>query len=113
VRGHHERWDGAGKPDALAGEKIPLGARIIAVAETFEALTAGRGCPRLEALSALDRITRAAGSEFDPAAVDALGQSIRDGSLELFIPELALPATAQGVAENVLAPQPSLLRDIS
>src|SRR6266550_1367654 len=94
VRGHHERWDGAGKPDGLPGEKIPLGARIIAVAETYEALTAGRGCERLEALVALDRVAERAGTELDPAVVEALGQSIRDGSLELFIPELALPATA-------------------
>jgi diguanylate cyclase (GGDEF)-like protein/putative nucleotidyltransferase with HDIG domain len=100
VRGHHERWDGAGKPDALVGEKIPLGARIIAVAEMYEALTAGRGCDRLEALVAFDRITEGAGTEFDPASVEALGQSIRDGSLELYIPTLALPATVQPPADT-------------
>jgi diguanylate cyclase (GGDEF)-like protein len=101
VRGHHERWDGAGKPDALAGEKIPLGARIIAVAEMYEALTAGRDCERLEALRAFDRVSEGAGSEFDPAVVEALGQSIRDGSLELFIADLALPAVAEVVADQV------------
>lgn len=104
VRGHHERWDGAGKPDALAGEKIPLGARIIAVAEMYEALTAGRDCERLEALRAFDRVTEGAGSEFDPAVVEALGQSIRDGSLELFIADLALPAVAEVVADPVPVP---------
>jgi len=107
VRGHHERWDGAGKPDALAGEKIPLGARIIAVAEMYEALTAGRDCERLEALRAFDRVSEGAGSEFDPAVVEALGQSIRDGSLELFIADLALPAVAEVVADPV--PVPALL----
>ena len=107
VRGHHERWDGGGKPDALVGEKIPLGARIIAVAEMYEALTAGRGCDRLEALIAFDRITEGAGSEFDPAIVEALGQSIRDGSLDLYIPLLALPAVAEPVVEP--APVPTLL----
>ena len=104
VRGHHERWDGAGKPDALAGEKIPLGARIIAVAEMYEALTAGRDCERLEALRAFDRVSEGAGSEFDPAVVEALGQSIRDGSLELFIADLALPAVAEVVADPVPVP---------
>ncbi|HVC77228.1 MAG TPA: diguanylate cyclase [Candidatus Micrarchaeaceae archaeon] len=104
VRGHHERWDGTGKPDALAGEKIPLGARILAVAETYEALTAGRGCERLEALRAFDRVTELAGTEFDPAVVEALGQSIRDGSLELFIADLALPAVAEVVVEPVPVP---------
>jgi putative nucleotidyltransferase with HDIG domain len=104
VRGHHERWDGAGKPDALAGEKIPLGARIIAVAEMYEALTAGRGVERLEALRAFDRVSEGAGSEFDPAVVEALGQSIRDGSLELFIADLAFPAVAEVVADPVQVP---------
>ena len=106
VRGHHERWDGAGKPDALAGEKIPLGARIIAVAEMYEALTAGRDCQRLEALKAFDRVSEGAGSEFDPAVVEGLGQSIRDGSLELFIADLALPAVAEVFPEP--APVPAL-----
>ena len=107
VRGHHERWDGAGKPDALAGEKIPLGARIIAVAEMYEALTAGRDCERLEALRAFDRVSEGAGSEFEPAVVEGLGQSIRDGSLELFIADLALPAVAEVVGDPV--PVPALL----
>jgi len=107
VRGHHERWDGAGKPDALAGEKIPLGARVIAVAEMYEALTAGRDCERLEALRAFDRVSEGAGSEFDPAVVEGLGQSIRDGSLELFIADLALPAVAEVVGAPV--PVPALL----
>ena len=107
VRGHHERWDGAGKPDALAGEKIPLGARIIAVAEMYEALTAGRDCERLEALRAFDRVRVGAGSEFDPAVVEGLGQSIRDGSLELFIADLALSAVAEVVADP--DPVPALL----
>ena len=109
VRGHHERWDGGGKPDALGGEKIPLGARIIAVAEVYEAVTAGRGCERLEALAAFDRITEGAGSEFDPAMAEALGQSIRDGSLELFSPVLALPA----IAEATVAPPPVAALKIS
>jgi putative nucleotidyltransferase with HDIG domain len=104
VRSHHERWDGTGKPDALAGDKIPLGARIIAVAEMYEASTAGRGCERLEALKAFDRVSAAGGTEFDPAVVQALGQSIRDGSLELFIADLALPAIAEVVAEPVRVP---------
>ena len=107
VRSHHERWDGTGKPDALAGEKVPLGARIIAVAEMYEALTAGRGCERLEALRAFDRLSEGAGTEFDPAIVEALGQSIRDGSLELFIADLALPAVAEVIPEP--APQPARL----
>jgi diguanylate cyclase (GGDEF)-like protein/putative nucleotidyltransferase with HDIG domain len=108
VRSHHERWDGGGKPDGLAGEKIPLGGRIIAVAETFEALTAGRGFERQSATVALERITEGAGSEFDPAVVEALGKALRDGSLDLVTPDLALPATALPVVELPAQAQPAL-----
>jgi diguanylate cyclase (GGDEF)-like protein len=94
VRGHHERWDGSGKPDGLAGETIPIGARIIAVAEVYEALTAGRGCTQLSGPAALERVTGASGSEFDPAIVEALRRSVQDGSLDLATPQEALPATA-------------------
>jgi diguanylate cyclase (GGDEF)-like protein/putative nucleotidyltransferase with HDIG domain len=94
VRHHHERWDGDGMPDRLAGDKIPLGARILAVAEVYEAMTAGRGCTRLGPPSALDRVTEGSGSEFDPLIVEALRRSVQDGSLDLATPEEALPVSA-------------------
>jgi putative nucleotidyltransferase with HDIG domain len=109
VRSHHERWDGAGKPDGLAGEKIPLGGRIIAVAETFEALTAGRGFERQTANVALERVIEGSGSEFDPAVVEALGKALRDGSLDLVTPDLSLPATALPVVDLAAEPQTALL----
>jgi diguanylate cyclase (GGDEF)-like protein len=108
IRGHHERWDGKGKPDGLAGEKIPLGSRIIAAAEAYEAMTAGRGCERLAPVAALERITEGSGTEFDPAIVEALGRTIRDGSLDLVTPDLALPAVAQPIID--LAPEPQAAR---
>ena len=108
IRGHHERWDGKGKPDGLAGEKIPFGSRIIAVAEAYEAMTAGRGCERLAPVAALERITERSGTEFDPAIVEALGRTIRDGSLDLVTPDLALPAVAQPIVD--LAPEPQATR---
>lgn len=104
IRGHHERWDGKGKPDGLVGEKTPLGARIIATAEAFEALTAGRGGDRLAPMEALDRITEGSGTEFDPAVVEALGRAVRDGSLDLITPDLSLPALPLAVID--LAPEP-------
>jgi diguanylate cyclase (GGDEF)-like protein len=108
IRGHHERWDGTGKPDGLSGEKIPQGARVIAVSEMYEALTAGRGCERMEPTAALDRVTQGSGSEFDPAIVEALGRALREGSLDLVTPDLALPAVAQPVLD--LAPEPHAAR---
>jgi putative nucleotidyltransferase with HDIG domain len=109
IRGHHERWDGKGKPDGLVGEKIPVGARILSVAETYEMLTAGRGIARVAPTVALDRITEGSGTEFDPSIVEALGRTLRDGSLDLVTPDLALPAVAQAVVELASEPQPPLL----
>lgn len=72
IRHHHERWDGKGYPDGLAGEAIPLGARIVAVAETYDHITAGSGWREpLDDFSATQEIARCAGSQFDPAVVQA------------------------------------------
>jgi hypothetical protein len=73
IRHHHERWDGWGAPDGLTGEAIPLGARIIAVAETYEALIASR--PYREALNptqARDALKALAGTQLDPKVVGVL-----------------------------------------
>jgi hypothetical protein len=82
VRHHHERWDGAGYPDRLAGEAIPLGARIFAVADAFDAMTSDR--PYRAALSwevALAELVRFRGAQFDPRAVDAFERLVADGTL--------------------------------
>jgi two-component system cell cycle response regulator len=72
VRASHERWDGAGYPDNLQGDAIPIGARIIAVADAFAAMTAGRPYrPARTVEEALDELRREAGAQFDPAVVDA------------------------------------------
>jgi diguanylate cyclase (GGDEF)-like protein/putative nucleotidyltransferase with HDIG domain len=94
VRHHHDRWDtGPGAADTT-GKDIPLLARILAVAERFEAATAGRGCVRATPQVAQGQVVAGAGTEFDPAVVDALGRAVRDGSFELNLPDLALPAVA-------------------
>jgi len=72
VRHHHERWDGAGYPDRLAGEQIPLGARIFAVADTLDAMTSSR--PYRAALGwpiAVEEIQAQSGRQFDPVVVQA------------------------------------------
>ncbi|HWC28016.1 MAG TPA: PAS domain S-box protein, partial [Solirubrobacteraceae bacterium] len=73
VRASHERLDGRGYPDGLAGEQIPLGARIIAACDAFDAMTADR--PYRSAMSVEDALTElraCAGTQFDPAVVGAL-----------------------------------------
>jgi GAF domain-containing protein len=73
VRGAHERWDGSGYPDGLAGEQIPLGARIVFACDTYDAMTTDRpyraALPEEEARAELRRV---AGSQLDPRVVDAL-----------------------------------------
>jgi HD-GYP domain-containing protein (c-di-GMP phosphodiesterase class II) len=72
VRGSHERWDGAGYPDRLAGEAIPVGARIVAVADAFAAMIAGRPYRKARTPDeALDELRRSAGTQFDPVVVEA------------------------------------------
>jgi HD-GYP domain-containing protein (c-di-GMP phosphodiesterase class II) len=72
VRSSHERWDGAGYPDRLAGKSIPLGARIITVCDSFHAMTSDRSYRKaLSAEVALTELCACAGSQFDPAVVEA------------------------------------------
>jgi putative nucleotidyltransferase with HDIG domain len=72
VRHHHERFDGTGYPSGLGGTDIPLGARIVAVADTFDAITSIRTYrPAAPHKEALDHLVQAAGSQLDPAAVRA------------------------------------------
>lgn len=72
VRSHHERWDGRGYPDGLSGTSIPLGARIIAVADTFDAITSCRPYrDRADRAHAVAVLKSEAGKQFDPAVVSA------------------------------------------
>ena len=84
VRGHHERWDGFGYPDRLTGHAIPDGARIVAVADAWDAMTSVRvyGAPRSPA-GALDEIHACSGSQFDPQVVAAMQALQTDGRLTL------------------------------
>jgi HD-GYP domain-containing protein (c-di-GMP phosphodiesterase class II) len=76
VRHHHERWDGRGYPDGLAGSEIPLPARIIAVADAFDAMTSDRPYrKRLSLEEARQELERNAGRQFDPEVVGAFLQA--------------------------------------
>jgi len=78
VRWHHERWDGAGYPDGKRGNEIPLAARIVAVADAFQAMVEVRPYrKRRTERAALEEIRRHAGSQFDPRCVDALEDVVR------------------------------------
>jgi diguanylate cyclase (GGDEF)-like protein/putative nucleotidyltransferase with HDIG domain len=73
VRGHHEKWNGQGYPDRLSNSSIPLGARILAVADTFDALTSNRSYRHSRSVAeALEILVDSSGYDFDPKAVDAM-----------------------------------------
>ena len=80
VRSCHERWDGKGYPDGLAGEGIPLAARIVFACDAFNAMTTDR--PYRAALDvdvALEELSSNAGTQFDPKVVDALVEVVEHG----------------------------------
>jgi putative nucleotidyltransferase with HDIG domain len=84
VRHHHESWNGTGYPDGLEAEKIPLGARIVAVADSFDAMTTNRSYRRaLSIEEAIDRMTTAAGTQFDPRIVRIFVRFIREKGHQL------------------------------
>jgi HD-GYP domain-containing protein (c-di-GMP phosphodiesterase class II) len=80
VRASHERWDGHGYPDGLAGEAIPLAARIISACDALDAMTSDRPYRRaMSLLAARSELSRCSGTQFDPLVVAAL-LSVLDGS---------------------------------
>jgi HD-GYP domain-containing protein (c-di-GMP phosphodiesterase class II) len=104
IRHHHEWYNGSGYPDRLIGEEIPLLARVLHVADAFEAMTASRPYRPvpLSAAEALEELQRYAGIQFDPNVVEAFGRT-----------RTALEATegrddGPGEPEHQLAPIPTL-----
>jgi HD-GYP domain-containing protein (c-di-GMP phosphodiesterase class II) len=84
IRHHHERFDGEGYPDRLAGEEIPVAARMFSVVDAFDAMTSDR--PYRSALSteeALGRLESEAGRQFDPEVVEAFSGLVRQPIFEL------------------------------
>lgn len=82
IRNHHERYDGAGYPDGLAGEEIPFLARIVAVADAFDAMTTTRSYRRaLSVDAALAELRKHRGTQFDPAIADAMIHALASGRI--------------------------------
>jgi two-component system cell cycle response regulator len=97
VRSSHERWDGGGYPDGLAGEEIPLGSRIIFACDAFEAMTSTGRPYRTPATveDALAELGRGAGHQFDPRVVAALDAIVRE-DLATVAPGAGMTAVAGG-----------------
>ena len=94
IRHHHERWDGTGYPDGLKGEEIPLGARIVALADAFDAIVRGRPYRAARTIEeAYDELRRHAGTQFDPGLVPLfIEETDRDGAG--IAPSVELPRVA-------------------
>jgi len=101
IRNHHERWDGRGYPDRLAGEKIPLASRIVAIADAFDAMISRR--PYRAGLSiheAFEQVQRGAGTQFDPRCSKAfLGLKRRIASMLPPAKTTAQPASVRQPAD--------------
>jgi HD-GYP domain-containing protein (c-di-GMP phosphodiesterase class II) len=99
VRSHHERWDGKGYPDGLAGEAIPRLARIVAVADTFDAMTSDRPYRKgMAAQVAFAEIDKQSGKQFDPECAAAF-LAIREDIAPVM--ELTAAAKVVGPTENL------------
>lgn len=116
VRHHHERWDGRGYPDGVSGSSVPLGARIIAIADTIDAMTTNRpyrGALPLEVV--LSELNKGRGTQFDPDLVELTVNSVTVRRLiadPALIPEYLPQPRIRARAEAARASQPNSTADL-
>lgn len=114
VRYHHEKWDGTGYPEGLQGEQIPMGARILSIADCYDALRSDRPYrPQLSREVALDYIKGDAGRAYDTAIVNQLVKHIDELEAEIMSMENRLPQSViRHIEDSVRAPQEPGPKDI-
>lgn len=106
VRGHHERWDGTGYPDRLAGRAIPDGARVLTLADAWDVMTSGRSYHEpLTAEEALAECERCAGAQFWGDAVGVLVRLVRSGAAEVAWPRASQAATDVSLSPSIRRPR--------
>jgi putative nucleotidyltransferase with HDIG domain len=110
VRAHHERWDGGGYPDGLAGEAIPVLSRVIATCDAFVAIASDRPHRRGTGVeAALDQVYQESGTQFDPLTVDALAAVLAGGGKQK---PSAPVTTGGGEGQSAIRPAPAGQRDL-
>jgi HD-GYP domain-containing protein (c-di-GMP phosphodiesterase class II) len=94
VHYHHERYDGSGYPDRLKGEEIPIGARVLCLADSLDAMLSARpNRPGLELIQVMSEVKRCAGTQFDPAVVRAFFKVVADKPASFFSNSNTSPTT--------------------
>jgi HD-GYP domain-containing protein (c-di-GMP phosphodiesterase class II) len=107
VRHHHESYDGSGYPDKLAGDTIPIGARVIMVADTVDAMTSHRPYrPALGYEELVSELRRYSGSQFDPTVVEAFLQS---GAVKGFLDSRRSPRWWQDAKAHLKVRDPRIV----
>lgn len=112
VRSHHERWDGGGYPDGLAGQSIPLGARIVAVADSFDAMTSARPYRvGMSAERAIEILREGINSQWDRSVVNAFLTLATTGHLPDRTRHIGRREKALPTASDVVLPSDQFLRN--
>ena len=115
VRSHHERWDGGGYPDGMAGDEIPLGARIIMISDTADAMMTDRPYrKRLPIEAVISELQKYRGTQFDPKLVDLVINSVAIrrvmAELQTGSSNVSAPAEPEGGSKRVAPRPPGILR---
>lgn len=115
VRSHHERWDGGGYPDGIPGEEIPLGARIIMISDTADAMMTDRPYrKRLPIEAVITELQKYRGTQFDPRLVDLVINSVAIrrvmAELQTGSSSVTAPSTSDGGSKRVVPSTPGILR---
>ena len=108
VLSHHERYDGRGYPNRLAGDNIPITGRILCIADSFDAITSIRNYKDATSpQEALAILRSEAGKQFDPSLVEIFAELVENGKLELRIPENsnAVPSASASMQASLLKMQ--------
>jgi HD-GYP domain-containing protein (c-di-GMP phosphodiesterase class II) len=106
VRHHHERWDGSGYPDGLAGERIPLPSRILGAPDALDAMTTARAYHEPKSLEeAIGELVEQADRQFDPHVADCLVELLENGNLRTSEERRLVTSYTIGSANGSLRPQ--------
>jgi putative two-component system response regulator len=114
IRHHHERWDGSGYPDGLSREAIPIGARVVALVDAFDAMTHGRPYrPERSVAEALGEVLSQAGRQFDPELAPLFVEEVGRGPLLEVVPTSAGSSPSPALSTRRLGSRETATRRVA